>query len=97
MYRYISKPIIFDKQSGYFYKEKPQMTYGMIDPTNRNIIPLSSIHALQIVSERVSTKNSSFLSYEINLILSDKKRINVVDHGNLEKIQADVKQLGEYL
>lgn len=97
MYRYISQPIIFDKQVGYFYKGKPQMTYGMIDPINTNMIPLSSIYALQIVSERVSTKNSSFLSYEINLILSDKKRVNVVDYGNLEKIQADAKQLGEYL
>jgi hypothetical protein len=97
MYRYISQPITFDKQSGYFYKGKPQMTYGMIDPTNTSMIPLNSIHALQIVSERVSTKNSSFLSYEINLVLSDKKRVNVVDHGNLDKIQADAKQLGEYL
>ena len=69
----------------------------MIDPTNTNMIPLSSIHALQIVSERVSTKNSSFLSYEINLVLDDKRRVNVVDYGNLNKIQTDAKQLGEYL
>lgn len=73
------------------------MTYGLIDPTDKDMVPLSSIHALQIITEKVTTKNSSFLSYEINLILSDKKRINIVDHGNYERILSDSKQLGDYL
>ncbi len=97
MYRHFSRPIVFDKQLGYFYKGKPQMNLGLIDPTDKNIVPLSSIHALQIITERVQTKNASFLSHEINLILDDKRRINIVDHANLTQIHAESKQLAEYL
>ncbi len=73
------------------------MNLGLIDPTDKNIVPLSSIHALQIITERVQTKNASFLSHEINLILDDKRRINIVDHANLTQIHAESKQLAEYL
>lgn len=40
------------------------------------------IHAIQIISERVRSKNSSYTSYEINLVKKDASRVNVVDHGN---------------
>jgi hypothetical protein len=96
-YSNYTKPVVFDRQNGYYYKGKPKMNYWMLNPTDKNIIPLSSIYAIQIITERVSTKNSSFLSYEINLVLDDKRRINIVDHGNIERIQADSKQLSEYL
>jgi len=51
-----------------------------MDSNDSNVIPLSSIYAIQIIAERVSGKNSSFHSYEINLVLDGKKRVNVVDH-----------------
>ena len=97
MYQYYTKPIIFDRQNGYFYTGKPKMLYGLIDPTDKSVIPLSSIRTLQIIPEKVSTRNSNFLSYEINLVLDNKKRINIVDYSDLSKIQADSKLLWEYL
>lgn len=97
LYKHLSRGIVFDRQSGYFYKGKPQLSYGLIDPNNKNMTPLSNIHAIQIIGEKVSTKHSSFSSYEINLVLHDKSRVNVVDHSNLPIIKEDARKLSEYL
>ena len=58
---------------------------------------LASAHALQIVSEYCSGNKSSYYSYELNLVLADASRINLMDHGSLEQIRADGKQLSEFL
>jgi len=73
------------------------MVNGFMDSNDSNVIPLSSIYAIQIIAERVSGKNSSFHSYEINLVLDGKKRVNVVDHWNLIAIEENSKKLSEYL
>ena len=59
--------------------------------------PLSSIHALQLLSEFVSGSKSSYYSYELNLVLNDGSRINVVDHGNLERLRSDASALSRFL
>ncbi|OIO76123.1 hypothetical protein AUJ87_03520 [Candidatus Gracilibacteria bacterium CG1_02_38_174] len=97
LYRYYYSMITFNKQQGYFYKGTPKMVNGFMDSNDSNVIPLSSIYAIQIIAERVSGKNSSFHSYEINLVLDGKKRVNVVDHGNLIAIEENSKKLSEYL
>lgn len=97
MYRNFSRPLVFDKQSGYFYKGKPKMAFGLIDPNDKNTFPLSSIYAIQVIREQVRTKNSSYPSYEINLVLDDKRRVNVVDHGYFDGIKKDSAELGAYL
>ena len=40
---------------------------------------------------------SSYYSYELNLVLEDGARLNVVDHGDLKALQADAEILSEYL
>jgi hypothetical protein len=59
--------------------------------------PLSSIHALQLLSEFVSGSKNSYYSYELNLVLDNGSRINVVDHGNLERLRADASTLSQFL
>ncbi len=54
------------------------------------------MHALQLISEYVSGK-SSYYSYELNLVLDDGSRINVVDHGNLAAIREDAGKLALFL
>lgn len=89
-------PIVFDKQEGFFWKgHKPQA--GML--TNEAVVKyvrLESIHALQIVAEYISGKNS-FYSFELNLVLKNGNRINVVDHGNRKKLVEEAGALAEYL
>jgi hypothetical protein len=58
---------------------------------------LEDIHAIQLLSEYVRRSKSSYYSYELNLVLNDGKRLIVVDHGNLTRLQEDAKKLLEFL
>lgn len=94
-YRYL-RPIVFDKQSGYFWKgwKEPKM-YGRDNP--EDAIRLSEVHALQIIAEYVRSDKSSYYSYELNLILKDGRRFNVIDHGKLEQMRQDAAELSSFL
>jgi len=92
-----SVPIVFDKSNGYFLRgrKNPSRVY---DQTKiKSLISLQNIHALQIISEHISSNKSSYYSYEINLVLKDASRVNVIDHGNLDRIREDAKTLSDFL
>ena len=59
----------------------------------KELVPFGSVHALQIIKERVSGDKSSYWSYELNLVFRDGERKNIVDHGNLERLRSDAAQL----
>ena len=40
---------------------------------------------------------SAYYSYEMNLVLNDGKRLNVVDHGNQAKLREDAQTLATFL
>jgi len=92
-----TKPIVFEKGSGYFWKgrKNPQFRRNVND--SKDSAKLSEIHALQIIKEYVSGDKSSYYSYEINLVLNDASRINVVDHGKLQQIREDAEKLSQFL
>ncbi len=56
-------------------------------------VPFSTIQAIQLLKEFVRTKNSSYHSYELNLVLTDGTRVNVVDHADLPSIRADAERI----
>ena len=58
---------------------------------------LKNAEAIQLIREYVSGSESSYYSYELNLICSDGSRINIVDHGALRKLREDAALLAEYL
>ena len=45
----------------------------------------------------ISGSKSSYTSYELNLVLDDGSRINVVDHGNLDRLRGDATTLSRFL
>ncbi|MDG1804542.1 hypothetical protein [Flavicella sp.] len=95
------KPIVFDMNSGYFRRGKLRKKY-LMDPfiEDKNCTKLSNIHGLQIISEHIRSNDSdspSYYSYEFNLILNSRKRIHVVDHGNLNTLMNDVKLVSEFI
>jgi hypothetical protein len=99
MNRLFTAPVTFDLDSGYFWK-------GRINPNNvfdiesraKEYALIKDIHALQILSEYCSGgKNSSYYSYELNLVLKDGARKNVVDHGNIKKLREDAEKLADFL
>ena len=97
MFYFGINPIIFDRAAGYFWKgrKKPE---NISDPSSlKACTELGRIHALQIVSELCRSSKNSYWSYELNLVLDDATRINVVDHGSLSKLRADAAVLSEFL
>jgi hypothetical protein len=89
-------PIVIEKGRGVFWKGRKGPD-EVIDTRNTGtFVRLDHVHAVQLISEFISGKNS-YYSYELNLVLEDGKRVTVVDHGNLGKIREDAKTLALFL
>jgi hypothetical protein len=85
------KPRVFDKTSGLYYKSYKESSFG------KHHVSLETIIAIQIIGERISSDNGSYGSFELNLVLEDSSRLNVVDHGNLKSINNDAHVISEFL
>jgi hypothetical protein len=57
----------------------------------------SSIHALQILREWLGGPDQGSLSYELNLVLKDGRRLHLVDHDELQTMRADAARLARFL
>lgn len=90
-------PIVFDKRIGLFWKKHKPNGTAIPDGETEDCVRLNFIHALQIVAEFISGKNANYYSYELNLVLKNGKRINVIDHNNKRKIETEAKVLSEFL
>jgi len=49
------------------------------------------------VREHLSSKNGSYWSFELNLVLRDGRRLNVMDHGDYDALRRDADTLAEFL
>jgi hypothetical protein len=84
-------PRIFDLSTGYYWKGRK--THTNMESVKEHC-RLSDIHAIQLLQEYVGNR---YYSYELNLVLKDGNRLNVVDHGKLSLIRTDAEQLGQFL
>lgn len=91
----MSKPFTFDKLRGVFYRGKQ---YGS-NPTGKKKTQglISEIHAIQLISERVHSSKNNYTSYELNLVLKDGSRVNVMDHGKGKEVENDAKRIARFL
>ena len=92
LYYYLSMPRVFDKHLGFYYK-----SYTKRKRDINKCISIDSIIALQIIGEHVTSSDNPYKSFELNLVLEDATRKNVVDHGNLKSIIKDAQTLSEFL
>ncbi|MBR5078448.1 MAG: DUF3592 domain-containing protein [Victivallales bacterium] len=60
-------------------------------------ISLKQLDYLQIITERCHEKNNSYDSYELNIVLKDGSRYNIMDHGARKLFMADAKLLSQRL
>jgi hypothetical protein len=95
-------PRIFDKRKGAFWKGRKAPDAMTRWKESSNYVRLENIYALQLISHISSKVNSeghhsSTTHYEINLILQDSSRVNVVHHGNKKRIRRDAAVLAEFL
>lgn len=91
-------PLTFDLQAGVYYRG-PAYRAGVESASVQGA--LSSIHALQLLQERIqstaSSGSSSFTSHELNLVLADGTRVSVLDHGKGEAVLEAATQLAAAL
>jgi len=97
MLRVGTAPVVFDRRRGYFWKGRLAPDEVFDKSRVKNAARLEDIHALQIISEYCRGDKSSYYSYELNLVLGDGGRLNVVDHGNLRKLREDAQRLARFL
>ena len=64
----------------------------------------NEIYAVQLISENVYSEDKSgyrrvyrFTSYELNLVLKNQERINIVDHGDKEVILFDARTISNVI
>ena len=61
-------------------------------------VPFTDIHSIQLLDEEVRPQREPmFWSYELNLVLRDGKRINLIDHRNQREICWDAGDLSRMM
>jgi hypothetical protein len=94
---YLETPIVFDKTKGAFWKGRKPLELVFNKASLDYFAKLNQVHALQLISEYCRESKSSFHSYELNLVLKNGQRINVVDHGNKDRLRDDAASLSAFL
>ena len=90
-----STPIVLDFDRGVFYRGRAGLRNLK---GNQDHCLLKEVGGLQILAEHITSSSGnsthhSFRSYELNFVLNDGSRHNLVDHGKLETIQENAHEL----
>ncbi len=96
MYDEFSNTPIFNKNSGLYRLKKIPLLKKLMKKIGFSV-RLKDIKSIQLLSEYVRGDKSRYHSYEINLILKDGHRINVVDHGDRQSSETDAQALAYFL
>lgn len=92
-----SKPIVFDKVNGLYWKGWKAPERSLVQEPTKNGVQIKDIYALQIVEEYIRSDKKSYYSYELNIVLDNGERLNVIDHGNKHKLRKDAEVLSKFL
>jgi hypothetical protein len=86
-----SQPICFDKASGVFQRGRKQK------------VKFDDIYALQLITRVVQVKTppkgqmEKINTYELNLVLNDGSRVNVIAHGGSKEIREDADTISNFI
>lgn len=99
MLKLMTTPRVFDIFQGVFYKarKKPVNDMNQKVVKKTTLTKLNEVKAIQVIRERIRSKNSTYYSYEINLVLDDASRVNVIDHGKHQAVIEDAEILANTL
>jgi len=64
---------------------------------SEGVVLLERVRALQILRECIENEGYALYSYELNMVLDDASRVNVVDHGDIGRIRREAVTLAEFL
>lgn len=93
--RSVTRRITFDQRKGYYWRGK--LPANPTHSEEGHFVRLDDIVGLQLISEHISGSESSYHSYELNLVLHDGSRRNVVDHGKADRLAEDAQKLAFFL
>ena len=96
MFKNMAQQKVFDIFYSEYYtgKKKP---HDLIPNKKNPLISFRDIEALQILREHVRTNKTRYYSYELNFVMKDAKRINIVDHGKINQLREDAKILSMHI
>jgi len=95
-----ANPLIFDKQAGVYKKGWQPLLQRLFLPNKKLSVNLEDIIVIQTLKKgrhRNSSNNSSYNTYEINLILANNTRLNVTDSGHKKSTISHAKKLSDFL
>lgn len=92
-------PLTFDLGAGVYFRGTAYRS-GTLPGDVQG--PLTAIHALQVLQERIHSSSSAngsstFTSHELNLVFVDGSRANVLDHGRDDAVLDAARQLAAAL
>ena len=90
-----TKHIVFDLGRGVFWKGNSDADAGSKEAFCR----FKDIHALQLISVKncASSGSGAYFSFELNLVLSNGKRISVINHGDRDRLSRHSTVIGQRL
>lgn len=95
-FRKLSEKVIFDKLKNRLWVDKPGNEKSKTDLIN-NSLKLSDVYAIQLISKYLKGNNNSYYIYEMNVVMADTNRYNVMRHGKKRQIRRDAKKLSKFL
>jgi hypothetical protein len=60
-------------------------------------VPLAEVRGVQVVRQQVVGPESSYDADELNLVLVDGRRVNVLAHADTARVRDDARRLAEWL
>jgi hypothetical protein len=91
-------PIVFDRGLGWFWRGRPKAEGSADFAMLKEAARLGDIRALQLIGgQKVHGTHSSWVVWELNLILATGQRLPVISHGNLKALRADATTLARWL
>lgn len=97
-------PVVFDKSSGIFWigRKQPDQVSG--NPPSKRLGRIGDIYALQLIRVYFNTRlpsdpdNRTYLQYQINLVMKNGMRMNVVNYGeSIDMVNKNAKALSMFL
>jgi hypothetical protein len=92
-----SVPYVFDKQSGYCWKGRKNARQVINKGDSNALTILNEIHAIQLVSDYFDGSSTPYYTYQLNLVLKDANRRNVINHGKQNAVEQDAEKLAQFL
>ncbi len=99
LFYFLAQPINFDCKRQAFWRGRKDPSQVLNKSELEDYTAFSDIHAIQLLSEYIigDRKHASYYNYEINLVLTDAARMNVIDQSDRELVIKNANIIAEFI